>query len=120
MNSQDWLKTTYFQYLVSQTGTSMSYLHNTISWTTTLLPVGVTLIVASGSFPDPFSLIGLLFIFIVMNHLAVRTAKAYLNVMRFSTLQKQILKLSLEPSAESDWVVSSMFCKFTPRRMRAV
>ncbi len=103
MSAQEWLKTTYFQYLVAQTSTSMNYLHTTISWTTTLLPVGVALIVASESFPDPFSLIGLLFIFIIMNHLAVRTAKAYLNVMRYSTLQKQILKLTLESGEESDW-----------------
>ncbi|MBI1731055.1 hypothetical protein HYR53_10650 [Candidatus Acetothermia bacterium] len=103
MNPQEWLQTTYYSYLGNQINTSMTYLHSTVNWANTLLSLGMALVVSSTTFPDPFGLIGLLFIFTIMNHFAIRTAKAYLNVIRFSTLQKHILKLSVEEDPEADW-----------------
>jgi len=78
--------------LSTQIDTSMTYLHSTITWAITIFVGGVGAIVISASFPNVNSQILLTIMFLVLAHLFMRTAKAYLNVMRVTALDKWLLQ----------------------------
>jgi hypothetical protein len=100
-DTKEWIKQVYFPYLGSSIATSINYLHTTLNWAVTLLLGSIVFVVSRSSFPDHIGLIGLLLTLLILNHFAIRTAKAYLSVMRFSILEKYILGSVLE--ANSTW-----------------
>ena len=71
--------------LSTQISTSMTYIHTTITWAITVFVGVVGAIVISDSFPNGNLQLLLTVLFLVLAHLFIRTAKAYLNVMRFTT-----------------------------------
>jgi predicted branched-subunit amino acid permease len=78
--------------LSTQISTSMTYLHTTITWAITVFVGVVGAIVISDSFPNGNLQLLLTVLFLVLAHLFIRTAKAYLNVMRFTALEKLLLQ----------------------------
>ncbi|MBW2636603.1 MAG: hypothetical protein JRC86_03600 [Deltaproteobacteria bacterium] len=78
--------------LGGQIGTNMTYLHSTITWAIMIFVGGVGGIVINDSFPNGNSQLLLTVLFLVLAHLFTRTAKAYLNVMRFTSLDKWLLQ----------------------------
>jgi len=101
MDQKDWVKTTYLAHLASLIDANMSYLHTTLNWGVTVLLGGGVFIMSRTSFPDLTSYHGGLIMLIVLVHFGVRTAKAYLNVMRWTSLEKHVLNAAI--SDESEW-----------------
>lgn len=101
----NWLHTTYFEHLASLIDTNMTYMHTTITWTVTLTLGVIAVVLARPSFPDDISFIMILILLVMLGHFIVRTGKAYLNIMRWSTLEKYILKASLDQADETDYAV---------------
>lgn len=81
----------------------MSYLHTTLNWAVTLMVGGIVVITTRPSFPDHLSLIALLIILVMLAHFAVRTCKAYLNIIRWTTLEKHILNASLADDPDEEY-----------------
>lgn len=82
---------TFANSIAAQISTSMSYLHSTITWAVTAFAGGTGVIIINDNFPNGNSQLLLAVLFLVLAHLFVRTAKAYLNVMRFTALDKWII-----------------------------
>jgi hypothetical protein len=101
----EWLTTTLLAHFESLLGTNMSYLHNAHNWALTILVGGVVVLTARTSFPDYLSLAALSVLLLVLIHFAVRTAKAYVNVMRWGTLERQIIRAKLTQATLVDWGV---------------
>lgn len=100
MDQKEWVKTTYLAHLASLIDSNMSYLHTTLNWAVTVLLGGGVFITSRASFPDLTSYQGGLIMLIVLVHFGVRTAKAYLNVMRWTSLEKHILNAVISDEAE--------------------
>lgn len=79
-----------YQALPAHIDLNMTYLNATVNWAMTICSGGIAAVVLSNSFPSGNSYILLSVLFVVLGHLFVRTAKAYINVMRFTTLHKLI------------------------------
>ncbi|CCD94417.1 membrane hypothetical protein [Bradyrhizobium sp. ORS 375] len=71
---------------------SMNYLHNTINWSITVFAGGVGAIVINEKFPNINTEILTSILLLTLAHLFIRTSKAYLNVMRFTSLDKLIIR----------------------------
>jgi hypothetical protein len=52
------------------------------------------------SFPDHVAFVSLLILMLILGHFGVRTAKAYLNVVRFGALEKHLILNYLNNEAE--------------------
>lgn len=100
MSKYDWEKTTYLAHLATLIDANMSYLHTTLNWAITILLGGVVFLASRSSFPDLISYVGGLITLVLLFHFAVRTSKAYLNVMRWTSIEKYILKAAI--SDEND------------------
>ena len=100
---REWARTTYLGHLASLLDSNLTYLHSTLTWAITLLLGGVGVVVARPTFPDRTGVIALLVLAVVVGHFAVRTAKAYLNVMRWSSLEKRIIRGFLTTVEEITW-----------------
>jgi hypothetical protein len=88
--------------LSSQISVAMTYLHNTTNWSLTIFAAGVGASVVQGRFPSDHSHIIISIILVVLAHFFVRTCKAYINVMRFTSLDKLMLaNISTEEPARS-------------------
>lgn len=83
--------TIFANAVASQISTSMTYLHSTVTWAVTIFAGGIGAIIINDKFPNGNSQLLLVVLFVVLAHLFVRTAKAYLNVMRFTALDKYLL-----------------------------
>jgi hypothetical protein len=97
-----WGKTTYLAHLATLLDANMAYLHTTLNWAITILLGGVVFLASRSSFPDLISYDGALIMLVVLAHFAVRTSKAYLNVMRWSSIEKHILQATIN-NADEDW-----------------
>jgi len=99
-----WIKETYLLHLGDLFGINMTYLHSTVGWAMTLLLGGVVYVASRPEFPDRMGFSVLLLLLVVLAHFAVRTTKAYLNVIRWSTLGKHIVRGVLADGEHSGWV----------------
>jgi hypothetical protein len=98
-----WLKSVYMPQLASLLDSNMSYLHTTLNWAVTVLLGGIVFVATRPTFPDGLGLVGLEILFVVLGHFAVRTAKAYLNVIRWSSLEKHILGAIINDADQAGW-----------------
>lgn len=87
----EWAKNSYLAHLASLIDSNLTYLHSTLTWAITILLGGLGFVVTRSTFPDRFSIAFLAVLMIVLGHFAVRTAKAYLNVARFGSIEKEVL-----------------------------
>lgn len=99
-NENRWIETDYLQHLASLFDSNMTYLHTTLNWTVTLLVGGVIVIMSRDSFPDSVGFASLLIMVLVIGHFGVRTAKAYTNIMRWTSIEKHVLALALSNKQE--------------------
>jgi hypothetical protein len=99
----EWGSTAYLGHLATLLDSNMTYLHSTLNWGITITVGGIGLVLARASFPDQMSLLALLALLPVLTHFAVRTAKAYLNVMRWTTLEKHIIEEFLRRDDSGGW-----------------
>jgi hypothetical protein len=75
----------------AEVSTNMAYLHSTINWAVTLFAGGfATMLLQAGS-SERSALALDAVLFVVTVHFFVRTSKAYINVMRFTSLDKALL-----------------------------
>lgn len=91
-----WLVTDYFAQLTVLLDSSMTYLHTTQNWCITTLLGGAIFVLSRQTFPDQTSAFISILLLVATLHFAIRSAKAYVNVMRYSTLQKHILNFVLQ------------------------
>ncbi len=84
----EWLERTYYSTLTSQLGINITYLNQINTWSLTLLTIAVGYILARAPFPDKISLILCIVLWNLGVHLATRAGKAYVNVMRFTVIER--------------------------------
>jgi hypothetical protein len=108
----DWARTTYLAHLASLIDSNMTYLHSTLTWAVTILLGGLGFVVTRSSFPDHVSFVSVLVLIVVLGHFAVRTAKAYLNIVRFGALEKHVLLSYLHDKPETWWQIRSRIIQY--------
>ncbi|ESQ89768.1 hypothetical protein [Asticcacaulis benevestitus] len=89
---QDWIKDKYYASLATTAATNVSYLNTTVAWAVSLMTGALALVLSHEKFPDKPSVGALAVLLIVIGHFFVRASKAYTNMMRFTTLEKSIIK----------------------------
>lgn len=103
-NQIDWSHTTYLCHLGSLIDSNMTYLHSTLSWAVTILVGALGFTISRNSFPDHQAFITSLVLLPIIGHFAVRTGKAYLNVVRYGALEKHILLSLLNDKDLNAWI----------------
>jgi hypothetical protein len=99
----EWSCHDYLSNLSSSIDTNMTYLHSTLSWSVTVLFGGIGIVLARPSFPDVTGIMILLLLVILIGHFTIRTGKAYMNVMRFTNLEKMVISSYLKSDTETQW-----------------
>jgi hypothetical protein len=86
----------YSGTLATEKSTSIAELHNATTWGLTLTTTGILFIIGRGKFPDQVSLYGLFFLAVFATHFYVRAMKGYINVVRWSLLQRLAIRNELD------------------------
>lgn len=86
-----WVREYYYPSLVESVSQSLDQLHQATNWGITLISVGLVAVLTQFSFPSPEATIALIAVAALNQHFMNHALKGYLNVMRFSTIQKTIL-----------------------------
>lgn len=94
--SENWLSDVYFPSLSQEKAAALDQLHNATNWGLTLATTALVIVLSREQFPDMFSLYTLLITFIIANHFFTRTLKGYINVIRWSLIQREIMTLHLQ------------------------
>jgi hypothetical protein len=98
-----WVDNHYFATLTESISSSLDYLHNVTGWSVVAVSGVMIFILGRDGFPDETSLFALLAAFIFSTHSLTRSAKGYINVIRFSLLRSSIIRKRLQlPGAPSD------------------
>lgn len=98
-----WCRTDYFRQLTEATTRSLNYLHSSINWSLTLVTAGVAFQASARSeFLDRNIVYILPAFIIIITHFFVRSAKGYINIMRYSTIQKMIISYTTYSSFRID------------------
>ena len=79
--------------LPSQIATNVAYLNGSINWSITVFIGGVGASIVQSDFPTPTHTIFFSILLIAITHFFSRTCKAYINVIRFTTIEKVILSM---------------------------
>ncbi|GAB3146699.1 hypothetical protein GCM10027290_28870 [Micromonospora sonneratiae] len=95
--NENWIAGDLLAMTTDQLSTAMEYLHNATNWGLVLVSGSLIAMVASGLFPSEAALYVVLIALVFSVHFFTRSAKGYINVIRFSLVQRVILdwKLSL-------------------------
>lgn len=112
INQIDWSRTTYLAHLASLIDSNMTYLHSTLTWAVTVLLGTLGFVAARNSFPDQVTYVSLLILMLILGHFAVRTGKAYLNVMRFGTLEKHLISSYLNEKSKTWPEIKSLILQY--------
>ncbi|MCJ7448353.1 MAG: hypothetical protein MUO72_11745 [Bacteroidales bacterium] len=100
-----WLREDYYAQLTGFLSTSLEYLHNTVNWGVVTTIGIVAAIFVREQFPDLLSWALLWFALPITLHFGVRTAKAYINVMRWSSIQRHVqIHIMNNPPDECDFL----------------
>jgi hypothetical protein len=99
----------YFESLATEKATSVNELQNPTSWGLTTVTAGTLFFVGRSEFPDQISLLGLLVLAVLATHFTTRAMKGYINVVRWSLLQRLFLRSHLEPAFHQDEVKRAVF-----------
>ncbi len=91
-----WLIDTLLPQFNASLSANLSYLHNTLTWTVTIVTAGIIATLHYDKFPDLLSFVSLNILLVLLVHFSIRSGKAYLNVVRYGVLDKQIVKYQLE------------------------
>lgn len=86
----DWLISEYYSSLTRKINASLTYLHHTITWALTITIAGIGWIITGNDFPNEKGMLLSLILLIFISHFFVRAGKAYINVVRYASLQRRI------------------------------
>lgn len=126
MNNDDqWISENLLSHFGVLLDTNMGYLHNTLSWTVTVIIGSIVFIFSRPEFPDHLSLTTLCILIVVVVHFAIRTSKAYINVIRCGLIEKSIItsKLGHNPKelARAREIVVDYHCNWNcPLKKRTI
>ncbi|GAA3742121.1 hypothetical protein GCM10022225_27140 [Plantactinospora mayteni] len=81
----------YLESLAAEKAGSLAELQNATTWGLTIITTGALFILGRSNFPDFFSLLGLLALIVLGTHFTTRAAKGYINVARWSLIQRTLL-----------------------------
>ncbi|MGF1719260.1 hypothetical protein L4D20_04345 [Vibrio kyushuensis] len=95
-DKKKWLIDTLLPQFNTSLSANLIYLHNTLTWTVTLVTAGIIAIMHFSEFPNHLSLASLNILLLLLVHFSIRTGKAYLNVVRYGMLDKQVVRYQLE------------------------
>lgn len=98
---QRWLGDVYLPSLTEQITNSLDYLHNAINWGLVVLSGTLVVVLTSVPYRDSTTLPALLIILVLCVHFFCRTARAYINVIRFSLVHRAITNRVLSINALS-------------------
>jgi|GEM_PF-2704484 len=101
--SANWIQSEYFRSLTNHTSDGLTYFNNLISWSNSLVlvtAIGAILTFATAQKTIDYSAVGIVssFLLIFVQYLAYRAARGYCNLLRFSSLQKDIAACAMEQS----------------------
>ncbi len=85
-----WVRTVYFDSLTDSISRSLTYLHTTINWALTASTAAIGIIFAQQLINKSSGIIILILVAILITHFFSRSCKTYINVMRYSGIQKHI------------------------------
>lgn len=91
----DWISDIYLPTLSEEITHALDQLHNATNWGLTLVTAGLLAVIARDGFPDDISVYGLSVLLVLCGHFSVRGMKGYINVIRFSLIQKLALSYRL-------------------------
>jgi hypothetical protein len=98
---QRWLADVYLPSLTEQITNSLDYLHNAINWGLVVLSGTLVVVLTNVPYRDTTTLPALLVILVLCVHFFCRTARAYINVIRFSLVHRAITNRVLSINALS-------------------
>jgi len=90
--TKETILSTYYPTLDQEISTSIAYLHTPINWSMSLVTAIVLFLINRESYPDNLAWMALSGSLILVSHFAVRSAKAYISTIRFSTIQRELLR----------------------------
>lgn len=85
-----WIIDSYFPTLSQEKAAALEQLHSPTNWGLTLTTSALLLVITRQGFPDSISLYILLIILLMGTHFFIRTVKGYINLLRFTFLQRAI------------------------------
>jgi hypothetical protein len=85
-----WIIDSYFPSLSQEKAAALEQLHSPTNWGLTLTTSALLLVITRQAFPDSISLYILLVILLMGTHFFTRTVKGYINLLRFTFLQRAI------------------------------
>ncbi|MEV4119569.1 hypothetical protein [Micromonospora sp. NPDC049645] len=85
------IEANYLESLTAEKSASLTELQNATTWGLTIITTGALFIVGRATFPDYLSLLGLLVLMVLATHFTTRTAKGYINVVRWSLIQRMLI-----------------------------
>jgi len=88
------------QFTVQETDSGLTRLETANTWTLTVSLAAVITIINAGSFPSDKSLMLLCATILLTSHFMVRAMKGYINVVRFSALNRAVVDLVLTPGPQ--------------------
>jgi hypothetical protein len=97
---RDWLTNAYYPTYPGKITSSIEYLHTTINWTLTVLSGGLAIVMAGRNLDPAILWIGTLAVLVTCVHLLVRSAKGYINIMRWVTIDNSLVLYAI--ATESD------------------
>ena len=116
----------YFPSLSSEKESALNYLHQANNWQLTISVGGLVAAVVQTIFPNFISLIIACLVLVATCHMFTRAAKAYTNLMRYSTIERAILQWISSDCCEKERLsVSSIIFNYqvewrAPLKMSAV
>ncbi|MFI7075141.1 hypothetical protein [Micromonospora sediminicola] len=94
-------ETSYLESLATEKTASLAELQNATTWGLTIITTGTLFILGRSQFPDFLSLLGLLVLTVLATHFTTRAAKGYINVVRWSLIQRTLLAALADGSKNS-------------------
>ena len=94
-NTHKSIRDIYYTSLSTTAATNVQYLNTTVAWSLSLLTGGLAVIFSRESFPDENTVFIIYILYIILVHFFIRACKAYVNMIRFTTIEKIIIDESL-------------------------
>ena len=102
-DNKEWLTESLLPIFNASLGSNLNYLHSTLTWTVSLLTAGLIVTFYSDGYPSHLSLIAINILLVLLCHFSVRTGNAFLNVIRYGALEKDIVRYKLSSDSDEDF-----------------
>lgn len=90
----NWATTSYQETLAVQLSIAIDQLQTANNWSLTILIASAVAVSTNSGFPNEASLVLLGFLVAMAAHFSTRSLKGYINVVRWSTLQRSVIALA--------------------------